>query len=150
MADKYYLEADGIMERIPHRSPFLFIDYVVSCEPGKSLVAVKNLTDDEPYFAGHFPQHPVMPGVLIVESMAQAACVLIWETLPPDERNFISYLAGLEKTRFRRPAVPGDRIDITVDLLVQRRNLWRFAAKSEIDGELVAEAQITQAPGKRV
>ncbi|NNC64519.1 MAG: 3-hydroxyacyl-ACP dehydratase FabZ [Gammaproteobacteria bacterium] len=150
MADKYYLEADGIMERIPHRSPFLFIDYVVSCEPGKSLVAVKNLTDDEPYFAGHFPQHPVMPGVLIVESMAQAACVLIWETLPPDERNFISYLAGLEKTRFRRPAVPGDRIDITVDLLVQRRNLWRFAAKSEIDGELVAEAQITQAPGIRV
>ena len=150
MADTYYLEADGIMERIPHRSPFLFIDYVVSCEPGKSLVAVKNLTDDEPYFAGHFPQHPVMPGVLIVESMAQAACVLIWETLPPDERNFISYLAGLEKTRFRRPAVPGDRIDITVDLLVQRRNLWRFAAKSEIDGELVAEAQITQAPGIRV
>ena len=150
MSDKYYLEADGIMERIPHRSPFLFIDYVVSCEPGKSLVAVKNLTDDEPYFAGHFPQHPVMPGVLLVESMAQAACVLIWETLPPDERNFISYLAGLEKTRFRRPAVPGDRIDITVDLLVQRRNLWRFAAKSEIDGELVAEAQITQAPGIRV
>lgn len=150
MAEDYYLGVEGIMERIPHREPFLLIDHVVSCEPGKSLVAVKNVSADESYFAGHFPGHPVMPGVLIVESMAQAACVLIWETLPPDERNFISYLAGLEKTRFRRPAVPGDRIDITVDLIVQRRSLWRFAARSEVGGELVAEAEITQAPGKRV
>ena len=150
MTDNCYLGVEGIMERIPHRPPFLFIDQVVSCEPGKSLVAVKNLNADEPYFSGHFPQHPVMPGVLIVEAMAQSACVLIWETLSPEERNFISYLAGLEKTRFRRPAVPGDRIDITVELTVRRRNLWRFATKSEIDGELVAEAEITQAPGKRV
>jgi len=150
MAENHYLGIEGIMERIPHRSPFLFIDSVVSCEPGKSLVAAKSLSVDEPYFAGHFPQHPVMPGVLIVEAMAQAACVLIWESLPPDERNFISYLAGLEKTRFRRPAVPGDRIDITIELLVQRRSLWRFAGRAEVGGELIAEAQITQAPGKRI
>ena len=150
MTENCYLGVEGIMERLPHRPPFLFIDQIVSCEPGKSLVAVKNLSAEEPYFAGHFPQHPVMPGVLIVEAMAQAACVLIWETLPPDGRNFISYLAGLEKTRFRRPAVPGDRIDITIDLLVQRRSLWRFAARSEVGGELVAEAEITQAPGKRL
>lgn len=138
------------MERLPHRPPFLFLDSVVSCEPGSSVVAAKSLSPDEPYFAGHFPQHPVMPGVLIVEAMAQAACVLIWETLAPDERIHISYLAGLEKTRFRRPAVPGDRIDITVDLLVRRRNLWRFAAKAEVAGNLIAEAEITQAPGKRL
>lgn len=150
MAENHYLGIEGIMERLPHRSPFLFIDYVVSCEPGKSLVAAKSLSVDEPYFAGHFPQHPVMPGVLIVEAMAQAACVLIWETLPPDERNFISYLAGLEKTRFRRPAVPGDRIDLTIELLVQRRSLWRFAGRAEVGGELIAEAEITQAPGKRI
>lgn len=150
MTENFYLGVEGIMERIPHRSPFLFIDSIVSCEPGKSLVATKDLRIDEPFFAGHFPEHPVMPGVLIVEAMAQAACVLIWETLPPVERNFISYLAGLEKTRFRRPAMPGERIDITIDLLVQRRNLWRFASRSEVGGELVAEAEITQAPGIRI
>ncbi len=149
MADNYYLGIEGIMERLPHRDPFLFIDRVVSCEPAKSLVAEKTLSIDEPFFAGHFPQHPVMPGVLIVEAMAQAACVLIWETLPPEERNFISYLAGLEKTRFRRPVMPGDRIDIAIELLVQRRNLWRFAARAEVRGDLVAEAEITQAPGIR-
>ncbi len=148
MADNYYLGAEGIMERIPHRPPFLFIDYVVSCEPGKSLVAVKNLSADEPYFAGHFPQHPVMPGVLILEAMAQAAGVLVWESIEPEERSFILYLAGIEKSRFRRPTLPGDRIDMTVELMLRRRNLWRFDTRAEVDGELVASAEMTQAPGK--
>lgn len=138
------------MERLQQRPPFLFLDRIVSCEPGKSIVATKNLSINEPYFAGHFPQHPVMPGVLILEAMAQAAVVLTWESLAPDERNFISYLVGIDKTRIRRPVVPGDRLDIRVDLVVRRRNLWRFETKAEVAGELVAESEISQAPGKRI
>lgn len=136
------------MERLPHRYPFLLIDRVLSCEPAKSIIAVKNVTFNEQHFAGHFPQHPVMPGVLIIEAMAQAAGVLVWETVDPDKRNYVLYLAGVDRSRFRRPAVPGDRILITVDLVLQRRSLWRFEAKAEVDGELIASAQLTQAPGK--
>lgn len=136
------------MERLPHRFPFLLIDKIVSCEPGKSIVAFKNVTFNEHHFLGHFPGHPVMPGVLILEAMAQAAGVLVWETVDPDKRDYILYLAGIEKSRFRRPAVPGDRIDIHVELLLQRRSLWRFDAKATVGGELIASAEMTQAPGK--
>ena len=148
MSEQYYLGVEGIMERLPHRFPFLLIDRVISCEPGKSLRAVKNVTFNEQQFLGHFPQHPVMPGVLILEAMAQAAGVLVWETVPPDKRNYILYLAGVENARFRKPAFPGDRIDIFVDLVLQRRNLWRFETRSEVGGELIATAEMTQAPGK--
>lgn len=148
MSEAKYLGVEGIMERLPHRYPFLLIDKIVSCEPGKSIVAVKNVTFNEHHFLGHFPQHPVMPGVLILEAMAQAAGVLVWESVAPDKRNYILYLAGVEKSRFRKPAVPGDRLDITVELIVQRRSLWRFDAKTEVAGELIASAEITQAPGK--
>lgn len=148
MSEQTYLGVEGIMERLPHRYPFLLIDRIVRCNPGKSIVAVKNVTFNEHHFLGHFPQHPVMPGVLIIEAMAQAAGVLVWETVPSDKRNYILYLAGVEKARFRRPAVPGDRIDISVDLILQRRNLWRFSTRAEVDGELVASAEMTQAPGK--
>ena len=148
MSEAHYLGVDGIMERLPHRFPFLLIDRIVACEPGKSIAAIKNVTMNEQHFLGHFPGHPVMPGVLILEAMAQAAGVLIWETVDPDKRNFILYLAGIDKSRFRRPAIPGDRIDITVELMLKRRNLWRFDAKAEVAGELIACAEITQAPGK--
>jgi len=148
MTEKFFLGVEGIMERLPHRYPFLLIDRVLSCEPGKSIVAVKNVTFNEHHFAGHFPQHPVMPGVLIIEAMAQAAGVLVWETVDADKRNYVLYLAGVDRSRFRRPAVPGDRIEITVDLVLQRRSLWRFEAKAEVDGELIASAELTQAPGK--
>jgi 3-hydroxyacyl-[acyl-carrier-protein] dehydratase len=148
MNDQFFLDVEGIMARLPHRYPFLMIDRVISCEPGKSIVAMKNVTFNEQHFLGHFPGHPVMPGVLILEAMAQAAGVLVWETVDPDKRNYILYLAGIEKSRFRRPALPGDRIDLSVDLIVQRRNLWRFEAKAEVGGELIASAEMTQAPGK--
>ena len=148
MSEAYYLGVDGIMERLPHRFPFLLIDRIVSCQPGKSIVAIKNVTMNEQYFLGHFPGHPVMPGVLILEAMAQAAGVLVWESVAPDKRDFILYLAGVEKSRFRKPAIPGDRIDITIELMLQRRSLWRFDAKAEVAGELIASAEITQAPGK--
>ena len=136
------------MQRIPHRFPFLLIDGIVSCEPGKSIVAVKNVSATEPHFLGHFPGHPIMPGVLIIEAMAQAGGVLIWESIAPEERNFILYLIGIEKSRFKRPAHPGDQILLTVVLVARRQNLWRFNAKAEVNGDLVASAEFLQAPGK--
>lgn len=136
------------MQRIPHRFPFLMIDGIVNCEAGESIVAVKNVSATEPHFLGHFPGHPIMPGVLIIEAMAQAGGVLIWESIAPEERNFILYLIGVEKSRFKRPAYPGDQILLTVDLVARRQNLWRFKAKAEVNGDLVASAEFLQAPGK--
>lgn len=136
------------MQRIPHRFPFLMIDGIVNCEAGESIVAVKNVSATEPHFLGHFPGHPIMPGVLIIEAMAQAGGVLIWESIAPEERNFILYLIGVEKSRFKRPAHPGDQLLLTVDLVARRQNLWRFSAKAEVNGDLVASAEFLQAPGK--
>jgi 3-hydroxyacyl-[acyl-carrier-protein] dehydratase len=147
MTDAYCLTVEDIKERLPHRYPFLFLDGIKSCEPGKSIVAVKNVSVNEPQFAGHFPGHAIMPGVLIIEAMGQAGGVLIWETIAPEERNFILYLVGIEKSRFKRPAYPGDQILLTVDLIASRSNLWRFSAKAEVDGDLVVSAEILQAPG---
>ncbi len=150
MTYSYCFTVDEIMERLPHRKPFLMLDGIVSCEPGKSIVAVKNVDADEPHFRGHFPGHPIMPGVLIVEAMAQAGGVLIWESIAPEDRNFILYLVGVEKARFKQPALPGDQILLTVDLVASRRNLWRFNAKAEVDGRIVASTEILQAPGKKL
>ena len=148
MTERYCIDVEGIMERIPHRTPFLLIDGILRCQPGESIVAVKNVSFNEPYFLGHFPGHPVMPGVLIVEAMAQAAGVLIWESIPAEERNFILYLVGVEKTRFKHPVRPGDRLVLTVELVSRRRNFWRFHATAEVDGRLMASTQFLQAPGK--
>ena len=150
MNDGYCFSAEDIMERLPHRYPFLLIDSIVSCQPGKSIVAIKNVSANEPQFLGHFPGYPIMPGVLIVEAMGQAGGVLIWETIVPEERNFILYLVGIEKARFKRPARPGDQILLTVDVIASRRNLWRFDARAEVKGELIASAEILQAPGKQL
>jgi beta-hydroxyacyl-ACP dehydratase FabZ len=150
MSDQFCINVEGIMERLPHRYPFLLIDGIVNVEPNRSISAVKNVTASEPHFLGHFPGHPVMPGVLILEAMAQAAGVLVWESVAPDQRNYILYLAGVESARFRRPAQPGDRIDIDVELAVQRRNLWRFNATAKVDGSVIASAEVTQAPGKHL
>jgi len=150
MSEHYCIDVEGIMERLPHRYPFLLIDGIVSVEPNRSIVAVKNVTASEPQFAGHFPGHPVMPGVLILEAMAQAAGVLVFESVDPGDRNFILYLAAVENARFRRPARPGDRIDIVAELVLQRRNLWRFNTQAKVDGALIASAEMTQAPGKRL
>lgn len=147
MSDAYCLTVEDIMERLPHRYPFLMLDGIKHCEPGKSIVAVKNVNADEPQFLGHFPGYPIMPGVLIIEALAQAGGVLIWETIAPEERNFILYLAGIEKSRFRRPAYPGDQILLTLDLVASRRNFWRFDAKAEINGDLAVSAEILQARG---
>jgi 3-hydroxyacyl-[acyl-carrier-protein] dehydratase len=141
VTEKYCIDVNGIMRRIPHRSPFLLIDGVVSCTPGKSIVAVKNVAIEEPYFPGHFPGHPVMPGVLIVEVMAQAAGVLVWETLANADKNFTLYLVSIEKSRFKQLVCPGDRLVVTVKLISHRLNFWSFDALAQVDSRDVAHSR---------
>ena len=148
MTERYCIDVEGIMERIPHRYPFLLLDGVLRCKPGESISAVKHVSFNEPCFLGHFPGHPVMPGVLIVESMAQAAGVLIWESVPPEERDFTLYLAAVDKTRFRQPVRPGERLVVTATLTSRRRDFWRFDAVAEVDGTRVASTEFVQTPGR--
>ena len=147
MTERYCIDVIGIMERIPHRHPFLLLDGILRCEPGKSIVAAKNVSFNEPFFPGHFPGHPVMPGVLIVEAMAQAAGVLIWESVPPDKRDFTLYLAAVEKARFRHPVKPGDRLELTATVTSRRGDFWRFDAAAHVDGRRVASSEFVQRPG---
>ena len=149
MTDTTTLDIDGILARLPHRYPFLMIDRVLEVVPGKSIVAIKNCSVNEAYFQGHFPGHPVMPGVLIIEALAQAGGVLAYESVAAEERIWILYLVGVEETRFKQTVRPGDQLMLRVELVKRRRNLWRFTAIAEVDGKLVAEAQILMADGPK-
>jgi 3-hydroxyacyl-[acyl-carrier-protein] dehydratase len=149
MTDTQSLDIDAILERLPHRYPFLLVDRVLELVPGKSIVAVKSTTANEAHFQGHFPGYPVMPGVLIIEALAQAGGILAWETATAEERLWILYLVGIEETRFKQTVRPGDQLRLRVELLKRRRNLWRFAAVAEVEGKLVAEAQILMADGPK-
>jgi 3-hydroxyacyl-[acyl-carrier-protein] dehydratase len=148
MTDKKTIDIEGIAERLPHRFPFLLVDRVVDVVAGKSIVAVKNVTMNEAYFQGHFPGHPVMPGVLILEALAQAGGLLAFETAA-EERISILYLVGIEESRFKQIVRPGDQLTLRVELVKQRRNLWRFTGVAEVDGKPVAEAQILMAEGPK-
>lgn len=132
-----------IIEHLPHRYPFLLVDRVISCEPGKSIHAYKNLSINEPFFVGHFPHHPVMPGVLILESLAQAAGILSFKTLEtmPDEHSLF-YFVGIDNARFKTPVVPGDQLHLHVEITRQIRNIWRYKAIAKVDGETVVEAEL--------
>lgn len=132
-----------ILGYLPHRYPFLLIDRVLSCEPGKRLAALKNVTINEPFFQGHFPYHPVMPGVLIIESMAQACAILTFHTEQhqADER-LIYYFVGIDNARFKKPVVPGDTMRLEVALERHIRGIWKFTAQAMVEGGLVAEASI--------
>ena len=143
------LDIDGILKRLPHRYPFLMVDRVLELAPGKSIVAVKNVSANEAYFEGHFPGHPVMPGVLIIESLAQAGGILAYESVSAEERIWILYLVGIEETRFKQTVRPGDQLTLRVELVKRKRNLWRFTGVAEVDGKLVAEAQILMADGPK-
>jgi 3-hydroxyacyl-[acyl-carrier-protein] dehydratase len=142
------LDIEAILERLPHRYPFLLVDRVLSVEPGKSIVALKNVSVNEYYFVGHFPGHPVMPGVLVVEALAQAGGVLAWESSGESDI-WILYLAGIDKVRFRGVVRPGDQLILKVDLVQRRRNLWRYEAVAEVDGKTVAEAELLMADGPK-
>jgi beta-hydroxyacyl-ACP dehydratase FabZ len=133
-----------ILSYLPHRYPFLLVDRVLELEPGKRLVALKNVTINEPFFIGHFPGAPVMPGVLIVEAMAQAGAVLMLRDIPNRETKLI-YFTGIDKARFRQAVTPGDRLVLTVEVLKQRARSCKMRARAEVDGKLAAEAEILSA-----
>lgn len=142
------MEATEIRKYLPHRYPFLLIDRVLSVVPGKSLVAIKNVTINEPFFNGHFPQAPVMPGVLILESLAQASGVLIFKTensLPTAEDWF--FLAGIDNARFKKIVQPGDQLKLEVEIIRARRDLWKFKGIASVDNQLVCSAEILNARG---
>lgn len=144
MEIKLPIEVREIQEILPHRFPFLLIDRVTAAEPGKSLTAIKNVTFNEQFFQGHFPESPVMPGVLIVEAMAQACGVLAVLSQGSTKRreNEITLFAGLDNVRFKRQVIPGDRLDFEVDLLAHRRGIGKFHATAKVNGELACEATI--------
>ena len=129
-----------IMHAIPHRFPFLLVDRVVDVMPNVSAVGIKNVSINEHYFQGHFPAHPVMPGVLIIESMAQTAAVLVVETLGGDAAGKLVYFMMVENAKFRRPVVPGDQMRIHVRKDRNRGNVWKFSAEAKVDGQVVAES----------
>ena len=129
-----------IMHAIPHRYPFLLIDRVVDLMPNVSAVGIKNVSVNESFFAGHFPNHPVMPGVLIIESMAQTAAVLVVETLGPEAAGKVVYFMSIEGAKFRRPVVPGDQMRVHVVKQRNRGNVWKFHGIARVDGVAMAEA----------
>src|SRR5580658_4338970 len=129
-----------IMHAIPHRYPFLMIDRVVDVVRNRSAVGIKNVSVNEHFFQGHFPGHPVMPGVLIIESMAQTAAVLVVETLGEEAAGKVVYFMSVEGAKFRRPVVPGDQVRIHVTKERNRGNVWKFSAVARVDGTSVAEA----------
>ena len=131
-----------IMGFLPHRYPFILIDRVIKLEPGIEIVALKNVTINEPFFQGHFPGNPIMPGVLIIEVMAQAGGVLVIESLPQKAHGQSVYFLGMDKVRFRRPVVPGDQIIFEVKLLKMRSKAVKLSGKATVEGILVAEAEI--------
>jgi 3-hydroxyacyl-[acyl-carrier-protein] dehydratase len=140
------LSAAEIMELIPHRYPFLLIDGVVDCTPRESVTVVKNVTANEPYFQGHFPGNPVMPGVLIIEAMAQAGCVLSQISNGDIDPRPLYYLAGVDNARFRRPVYPGDQLLIQVNVEKIRRGMWWYLCETSVGGQAVASATIICAP----
>jgi 3-hydroxyacyl-[acyl-carrier-protein] dehydratase len=131
-----------IQEFLPHRYPFLLVDKVVECEPGVRLLAVKNVTYNEPFFQGHFPHLPIFPGVLIMEALAQATGLLASQTDESLGKGMTYYLAGIDKARFKRPVGPGDQLMLEVVYVRSKRNIWTFDCRAEVEGELAASAQI--------
>ena len=138
--DAAMVDIIGIMKAIPHRYPILLIDRVVELVLDQSAVGIKNVSVNEPFFAGHFPNHPVMPGVLIIESMAQTSAVLVVKTLGPEAAGKVVYFMSIDGAKFRRPVVPGDQMRVEVAKQRRRGPVWRFQGTARVDGVIVAEA----------
>jgi 3-hydroxyacyl-[acyl-carrier-protein] dehydratase len=138
-------EADisEIKRMIPHRYPFLMIDRVVEIDPHRSATGIKNVTVNEPHFEGHFPVRPVMPGVLIIEAMAQTAAVLVVETLGLHDSDSLVYFMSIELAKFRRPVTPGEQLRLQITLLRHRGKVWKFRGEAYVDGAMAAEAEFT-------
>lgn len=144
------MNVDEIREYLPHRYPFLLVDRVLELNPGESIVAIKNVTINEPFFDGHFPNYPVMPGVLITEAMAQAAGVLGFKTMGKKPADGSIYLfVGSDKLRFKRQVIPGDQVKLEARIMSEKRGIWKFECKASVDGQLAASGIILCADRKK-
>jgi len=137
------MDIHEILQHLPHRYPFLLVDRVISCEPGKNIVALKNVSINEPFFTGHFPHHPVMPGVLIVEALAQAAAILSFKTMgtQPDDQS-VYYFVGIDRARFKKPVSAGDQLRLEVGIKRTVRGVWKYTAVAKVADTIVTEAEL--------
>lgn len=143
------MEIQEIREYLPHRYPFLLVDRVIDIELGERITAIKNVTINEPFFNGHFPELPIMPGVLIIEAMAQAAGILGFKTAGKKPADGSIYMfVGADKMRFKRPVVPGDQLVLHAEILAEKRGIWKFGCRSEVNGEMVASGEVLCADRK--
>ncbi|MBP9713516.1 MAG: 3-hydroxyacyl-ACP dehydratase FabZ [Sterolibacterium sp.] len=137
------MDINDILKHLPHRYPMLMIDRVLECVPGERIAALKNVSINEPYFPGHYPHQPVMPGVLIIETMAQAAAILAFKTLNDRSNdNTVYYFVGIEGARFKKPVLPGDQLKVDASIIYHKRGMWRFKAQATVEGQLVSEAEL--------
>jgi 3-hydroxyacyl-[acyl-carrier-protein] dehydratase len=147
MGEAFSMDINAVLKQLPHRYPFLLVDRVTECVPGERIVAIKNVTVNEPFFPGHFPYRPVMPGVMILEALAQAAGILAFKTagvVPDAETRF--YFVGIDEARFRKPVEPGDQLVLKATLDRALRGIWKFTTAAEVDGKVVASAKMMVAP----
>lgn len=137
------LDIHAILEHLPHRYPLLLVDRVVELELGRRIVAIKNVTINEPHFLGHFPHYPVMPGVLQIEALAQAAGILSFQTMGrTSDASSVYYFVGIDSARFKRPVVPGDQLRLEVEIVRIARSIWKYSGKATVDGQVAAEAEL--------
>lgn len=137
------MDIHEILEYLPHRYPFLLVDRVLDVVPGERITALKNVTINEPFFPGHYPHHPVMPGVLVIEALAQTAAILSFKTMggKPDDKS-VYYFVGIDNARFKRPVSPGDQLIFEVSIAANKRGIWKFSAVAKVDGQVAAEADL--------
>ncbi|OHC66324.1 MAG: 3-hydroxyacyl-[acyl-carrier-protein] dehydratase FabZ [Rhodocyclales bacterium GWA2_65_20] len=137
------MDIHQILEYLPHRYPFLLVDRVLEVVPGERITALKNVSVNEPFFPGHYPHHPVMPGVLIIEALAQTAAILSFKTMggKPDDKS-VYYFVGIDGARFKRPVGPGDQLVMEVSITLNKRGMWKFTGVAKVDGNVAAEAEL--------
>ena len=137
------MDIHEILQYLPHRYPFLLVDRVLQCEPGKNIVALKNVTINEPFFVGHFPHHPVMPGVLIIEALAQTAAILSFKTMgtKPDDKS-VYYFVGIDSARFKKPVSAGDQLRLEVEITRSMKGIWKYNARAKVNDQIVTEAEL--------
>ncbi len=143
MSTAVTMDINEIMEHLPHRYPILLVDKVLDYQVGESLVAIKNVTVNEPVFTGHFPHRPIFPGVLILEALAQATGLLAFKTMetkPSDSSLY--YFVGIDKARFKKPVIPGDQLELHVSIVKRKRDIWKFKAEAKVDGKVVCAADL--------
>lgn len=147
MVKEYDIQA--VMDLLPHRYPFIMIDRVLELVPGERIVALKNVTINEPFFMGHFPGNPILPGVLMVEAMGQAGCVLVYESLPEEARDRPIFLASMDKVKFRKPVVPGDQVILSLEAIKMKSKAVKMFGRAEVNGTLAAQAELMAIVGEK-